>query len=760
MVDLNALLIQNQTAFVNPFLQSIASIGAASFTVFLLSFSLAALGHRMARLLSWPNPSFATAIVYALSLIVFLGFYAAIGHFSVATVFTIIAVLSFFLLVFDVTRVFFLKNKRHKSPMSDYVTKNARPLWCILCVVFIFNLISLHSPIVATGVVGNNDMYYWMHNAGQFIMQSNMAHVLPLQQAWPSLPLPDAAGIGLLIGFFSVVFHSPVLAVSSLFLGAIISWIAIVMIELVTSLFALPRIFAVIAALIVICGVFFQYITYEFFGAQLCATLAFLSLLSVFFAMNTADEEVSVSQQSLRLFPLLALLAISYQAGFVPFFAAWVLYGFMLILGLATNRRNAVNVFKKLMAVMALTLVLAVLCYPTAAVYLLKRMLMTANAANGWPMSLLNVFTLFSIPYPFAINRGFDPLYGRVGLSLFSILVGLFTMMCLVRSLKQPSRRIEAAAYVFLLSVTLYLVVYAVNGAAYQTWKLASYIVMPISFIPIAIFAVWILEKLSRRMLYVVAIPLVLASSMLLMVMAYYSNGISKQKTLINLQQINHTLKYTEKVILDMPPFADSMMAFSVLSREHLLLPLSPTYLPEVVLNKEDLTPDTTWVTSAQCVSLFQTARQVATNSSPATTEYAVFKDALFLGGYLFDTNNQACMLGRALSVESGLGDPTPIGRRSSGQHVSFRLSLPAAVQTQNLLLKFKLHPLKTAPSQRGSHVIVVYVNHEKSLETVMNKTGVVALMIEKYQQKSQPMHVTFELSSPFAFEAMTIEKG
>ncbi|MDP3561782.1 MAG: hypothetical protein Q8R83_06370 [Legionellaceae bacterium] len=740
MIDFNTLLIQNTSLFSGSITQRLFSCFMATNSVFFFSLLLAAPGYLITQLLDVQKPALTLSIAYALCFATLTGYAAYSWHFPVAQVFVGILCFGFILGVFYIARI--AQSKNPKAILKDYCNQQLAPLWISLFVLFIFNLLVIHSRVVTTGGGGNNDIYYWAYNAGQFLDQVNMAHVLPFEVEWPSLPMIDAAGTSLILGLVAVFYHSSPLAVSSLFIVGILGWISLAMTELIMQFFPFKRRTALSIALIIICGAFFRYITYQYFQAQLCATFVFLVLLNSTIAMGIAKQPWSIISCAVRFSPLLILLTFVYQAAFIPFLGALLLYWF--ILTWQTTKGHLVsNVFKMGLAI-GLGLAAGLVVFPALGPYLYSRMIESASAANGWPLAFLHVFYLFSLPLPHTLDRGQLNwnYYDQAG--LLSVILGLVILVVLTKkSTKMLSTKhaelLRAATYCFTASVIIYISVFLIKGHVYQAWKLASYVVMPISFIPISVFVLWLSLQVKnsknksvaflKTHQSLISIALIVSTTGYLLAAAYNSGGISKRGVIENLQNLSPQMGNAKTVLLDLPPFSDTMIAFNLWSLQRKLLPLSESYLPRANITPQNLSGNMTWATSANCATfLEQTENQTQLPDLKLEPPYALFKSDHIIGGYLFNSAEPFCLLGRQVTVLSNHQDK-----------VELQLDLPSLPKNKRLQLALQLHTLSNM-----NKYISVKINGQQHMHVAIDDKGRITFTLKPNDLDTQPVTLSF----------------
>ncbi len=582
-------------------LESLFSILFSTIDVFFITISLVAVGHRVMRLLGFQTPIFAASIAYGLSSFIFIAYYAYLLNIPLYGVLGLLILGGLCLSLVDIYRDY---QKNDSASHRIFSKENTLTLLFILIAFFVLNLLAFRSFTVGPGSIGNNDIYYWTASADQLLNKFQFSHVLPNGWNLWGASFHDAIGTDLAVALaaFQWKLSNPALLNASLFLGAIVSWIGLTMVELVMSLFELSRRQAVIVACIVIFSAFFQYITYNFFAGELLATFALLVLVQVGLVLFLRKDKAAFSSTLLKLFPLFALIIISYQAGFLPFFAIFNFYLLVLLWGISQNIGDYLDRVKRFVGSVLVNLGIAFLCYPSAVWYLYQRSLAVASSTDGWSLFLLNGFQLFIFPA-----------YAKFGASSFewgflcnlaTILVGLLVLAWLVKKIKryysvETARIIALLGVAFGVTVILYLLAYAIKGHIYQVWKLAAFMIMPFDFIPVALTMRW---ALSLPIGPTVKNLCLLFMAIIFMAVAHTLSGHSDLPLLNQFLAMKSSFKDNETLILDLAENRETNVAFNVFSGSYRVIPVSSTYIQKAPESYYRHLQKATWIScQPQC---------------------------------------------------------------------------------------------------------------------------------------------------------------
>jgi len=769
---MECILAQLLSTYFFDALMALFSIGKSTLSVLFITLPLAALGNSISRLLNFQSkPILPLSIAYGLSLVIFFGYYAHIFHTPLTPVFIILISIGFFLILRAPLYNLYINilKKPQASFLPSICSKNdLLYLTLISAIFFSFNLITLHTITVSPGGGINSDLYYWAANADQYLGKFSFNNLLPHgQEHWTySIFEDDYAGTYLSIALTSVLINlkSPALVIMPIFAGTIISWIGMTLLELSAYIFSLRKVAAMIVALCVISGSFFHFITYNYFSGQLIATFVFLILLHTALILYKNNEK-SPLEIALKLFPLTALLLSVYIRAFFVFISIISIFILTTILfnRLSTISKKIYEV-KKFLSSVILSILFSFLSYPIMAKYIYpatvcasQSNLCSATFFANWPLPLLNVFYLFSLPIPFPLSAD-SPLLSHIYLSLFSIFLGALIMFTLIKktsfdqkSSKPGTECIYTSGIAFTITLLLYLCAYAIKGNIYQVWKFAAYTILPLSFIPISILLMWLLKILSNTQRLIVAALtiffLIIATSM--------SNGRNDFLTLNAFQAIENQLKDTKSIILDLLP-RDTMIAMNVYCKGHILIPLSQTYLPPEKLDSINLNSNTKWVTTEYCFNLATNSSRekisaTEKNNGPDLSYKIVDNSSLtnfpVVGMFSFEASGKRCLLGNSLNVISGLSGEESFGRWSNAKRVIMQFQVPSILQDRELILKFSINPY--LPTNQSNQIVTTYINGKKASEVAFDKPGLLIVKLDKAQTRKQKINLIFKISNP-----------
>jgi hypothetical protein len=238
--------------------------------------------------------------------------------------------------------------------------------------------------------------------------------------------------------------------------------------------------------------------------------MVFLLTFLICFELLCHDSNLNTNGTSLyrRLFFPLFLLFISYQAGYILLICFISLFGALLFFFQCDNR----SLFPKLAysAIMGfwpvtLITIFCSLFAPGIFLHLSQRALEVAAQTAGWGLPFFSPWHFSGLPY--YSQKAFQPIISQVfwrDVSVYIpliILISIFLFLILIQNkskrpiisdtnIKPVSRTgvITALSLTYLTALVVFLAFSLYYGTYYKIWKFAAYAVLPLSFIPTALF--------------------------------------------------------------------------------------------------------------------------------------------------------------------------------------------------------------------------------------------------------------------------------
>lgn len=765
--------------YVESLLRPVFSIAGSSFAVLFVTIPLACIGMSVSRIVGHKaDATVPTSVAYGLSLAAFLAYYAHLLEVSIVLLFTTLSILGYILFFLQLWK--FLGQKRLEDPAYIKTFQSLKGdgfAFVSLSVAFFsLNLLTLKSSEVAPGVVGNHDIYFWAACADQLLGRFNFSNIFPAGEIiWNANLREDSNGTYYALAFMAVQLNKTALEATPLFMGALIIWTGMVISELAELIFKLRKSISVLVAIIVVCGAFFHHIAYNYLAGQMLATFVFLTLVYVSLVIFS-DPTSSYLAYVSKLFPLLSLLIISYQSGFLVFFSALLLYVLILSFTFKVPMAEAAKKVAKIPVSMLLGLVLSFSLYPLTIGYLLQRTAYVGTIKMGWELPFLGANYLFSLPTPFQFPSTGDLTSSPSPVpAILSVVISIAIMFLLIAKIVRKNKSchgngevIWLSGAVFALGLLGYSIAFLMKGNAYQVWKLASFIVMPVSFVPISIIACWLIglsASISLRAViprfFSAVRPVAIALFLGLIgaslgAYAFRSAGVSVVGTIKEFKKISNELAGADSVVLDLQGYREILIAFNIFSGTYKLLPLSESYLAKAELNSVDFGAHTKWLTTDRCNvlirDLMSTEKPAGERDISTSHRYVVISNPLSMDGprigtYSFGTAADTCLLGNALKIIRGLSGPESFGRWSDGSEVELQFYIPAPLRGRELILTFGLAPFLTPSSER--QYVTPFLGKLELPPLELRRPEPLTIKLNRELTNVNAVNLTFKISDP-----------
>ncbi|MDR2340454.1 MAG: hypothetical protein LBF40_10055, partial [Deltaproteobacteria bacterium] len=157
------------------------------------------------------------------------------------------------------------------------------------------------------------DFYYWIFSSDYWrgLADATIGSKYGYQN-WPF----DSFGAFILFSFFASAKGGQTFMAAPYFLVTLLSWIGICAYSIIRSVFRLPRIVALLLALGLVGGNFFNYIILKGYFGHIVGLVGFLTCLTVVFS---ATSTKGIKESAFVLFFPILYLFVCYQAVFVVF---------------------------------------------------------------------------------------------------------------------------------------------------------------------------------------------------------------------------------------------------------------------------------------------------------------------------------------------------------------------------------------------------------------------------------------------------------
>ena len=676
-----------------------------SFVISILVFSLFSIGELLKNLLRLnTEKSASTSIALGLVTMIAIGWYSFRLGIQVERVIEINIISGVLIgVIFYLKKIKFSKHNGncafHKVPYEVYLVP-------ILLVIYTAQaIISFRSPSQLVGRIMNNDIFSWSLLADQLIGASKPENIFPGGVSFLERLKIDAWGT-----YFSLATISKLTGMSSLestpyFVIFCLSIFAFIVYEILIKSFNLSSIISFCIAIISGGSSFLFYIAYNGFYGQLLATIFYLTVILMIVRSNDNREIKFVEDALLYAFLFIGILLV-YQSGFLVFLSLAVILLFLhsLIIGFY-KRGLTTGVFKstgEAMLPLISGIALALAFLPELTLHLINRTLLVYDITAGWPLPLISPLYFFAVPIPPFPRFDGMPVHYISALLLFFALF-IFTVSSYGKKFKILSINVISLFVFFITSIAIYLLAYAVKGNSYQVWKLASYVVIPLGFVINTLIVINLsrLKCLDRTKNMYLSKIIITGISVCFVL---FSNNQSMEKLTgrINALKSIQSALYNENVknvVLALPPYSETMLAFNVLSKKFKIYPLSVSYLPAFdasLVNRFD---------SIQTRILIPIRQNKDIANEIDDCKYAAIQlDKTNSSVIYFNDDNIYLANLSGLKFVEGFSGPESWGTWTIGNKAQLQINKPYYLNGKNIKAIFEINPF-------GKQNIVVKIN-------------------------------------------------
>jgi hypothetical protein len=348
-------------------------------------------------------------------------------------------------------------------------------------------------------MAGSADYYYWPLFADYWLGQAS-PDVLPFSSDFVRGTI-DSFGAHLTMALYEVGSQKGAFFSLPSFLIAFAAFCGVAVHSLVAKIFRFPWPLCLLAALGLVSGPFFNYISVVGMSGQLLAMFAFLTALDVLYGWSTTSRPGW--KEYAAIFVPVFYIFLSYQGGYVGFAVMiganaglWALFNGDSV-GKTSRWLWALKL--GLMITAGLTAV-ACLLEPTTALHLASRTKAVVVQDAGWTLPLLNPLMFSGLPIftesPFRLEEipGQNILSAAFWLVFFLLIVAVLLYYCIrlidnntYYKFRNNKGNIFSVASFYGVSLILYLLIFLINGNSYQIWKFVSYFSLPVSFVPFSL---------------------------------------------------------------------------------------------------------------------------------------------------------------------------------------------------------------------------------------------------------------------------------
>ncbi|MDR0550242.1 MAG: hypothetical protein LBI10_12675 [Deltaproteobacteria bacterium] len=500
---------------------------------------------------------------------------------------------------------------------SDHITLLAA---CLerdsLCAALIlaFFLAFLHSIVWPNGQINlflnyGLDYYSWIFAAEYLVGGLNPNSLDLTPRFLDIIRSHETFGTFILIDYIAAAhLKTPLQAASTIGLTLLV-WVVAAIYNLARQVFDLKPWLTLLLTMSLAASGLFNYLVIAGMLGHLTAMFRFLIALVELCQLN--NYESSEKAKLKRLFFPLFFLLLAYQACYIFYASFLALFGALIATFCHPKHRSwliwlAKAAFKGAGPIILVT-IFGGLLSPGIMGYLVQRSFEVAAQTTGWALPFFSPWHFSGWPYyAFEAFKVGSPLVKPTDLLAYAPLVAVTLILLLVlraierrkpRPLTTPDQIsqaqsqlgvIAALSVTFLIALISYLALVLKFGHYYKIWKFAVYIILPLSFIPLALY----FKSLSR--LTTLKPPIFLSLAVVALVLGLkfadlpnlksfpyrYYNLISGDKFLAGLIDLRARLPKSAVTVINFDTYDDiwmsSMVFGSQKTNKTLLIPSLP----------------------------------------------------------------------------------------------------------------------------------------------------------------------------------------
>jgi hypothetical protein len=368
-------------------------------------------------------------------------------------------------------------------------------------------------------ISSNIDYYYWTFMADYWL--GNAYPMVNWLNIWPAMLQDfDAFGSDIVYAFFACASGKSPLMASPWYFISLYSILSTMIYLLVRASFKLNCVLSFTISILLIWSNFFIYLGIYGFLPQLLALLCYLNL---FYIVIAAINDNRSNYFFKLLFPLL-LLYTSYQA-------AYLIFVFMIFISITINMlvkyreiifkksKKLIILLKKTFIPFFIAILMSFVLVPEMLKSFITRSLFSVNQTDGYSLTLLDPELFYGLPI---LNdsldlRQSDASFFSYGLFIAVILLLFIFYKLTLKNIKTAGKnsKISSISYqeqlqnlkvfliLFFLSIAIYLSAFFLKGDIYQVWKLGSYTILPLAFLPLTLFILVIGNICRARSIFI-----------------------------------------------------------------------------------------------------------------------------------------------------------------------------------------------------------------------------------------------------------------
>ena len=695
------------------------------------------IGHNFSYFLMKRKVSPSLCICIGISLFSILCYYFFMTGISMGT--SIIVVI-LFAVIFCIVRMITCQKIKLQKCRLIYLEKNAiraTPL------VF-FTILFLSQHFIANGIsetpvgcLGNNDVFSWAFIADCFLNNANAAHVVPSGQGYFDGLKINCFGTDALLAFYAKANNVFALEAVPYLAVTLLTLIGALIYEIIYFCFRFSKIVSLGLATLSASNSFLFYIAQNGFLSHLAGTAIYLAILLFIIKYY---QNLHKYRKTVLFAILLSGLYVFYPAGSIVFLLS-IICIFVLLKCVKITRTG--QLFQSIeLKYLILAGVLVFFLIPKICLSSVRTICTAADIAAGWPLPFINITYLLSLPIRtvFPGQASFQELPWVV--SIMSIGLAFYAFYMILFHRKNILR--NKLYLVYFLYLAVYAFYFQLKPNSYQAWKLASYLILPLAFIPSSAILSSLCNfkkvKLESGPLKTILPGCFLACATIysFYVPTHYKNeSILNYKTIQNIKSLKSRL-YEDGVrnlVLTTPAHGFTMILFSLLSKEFVLYPLANSYLAPA--SNDDLYKLD-----------YQNTRQISLEEgkeNDSRMKRWTYKEQVFnrlddsFTTYFFSQNSFNAI---PVIVLSGLYNAEDWGAWSSGNKTEFEIDISAKNKKRIKSLLFNVNPF-------GNPEFDIYINDKFYKHYKINQKESLIIELNPETDINGKLKLSFRIINP-----------
>jgi hypothetical protein len=311
---------------------------------------------------------------------------------------------------------------------------------------------------------------------------------------------------------------------------------------------------------------------------------------------------------------------------------------------------------------------------------------------------------------------------------------------------KTPTETMRAISLLMALlcSIVFYLILYITKGESYQTWKVLSFLALPLSFALFGALAV-LFEAATkqqyalRTLLYAGVAACGIAHAVFVARM-FQAADVFNMESIRNAKEIASNLKKSGvlNVVLATPAYRETMLLFPYLTQAFQVFPLSQSY---VYPSEQDQLP---------CLDSPRTMVITAQSTNQAGNTVISFKQQkwkdLDTNTYAFAKQSNNTL---EISNEKGLSGPEMWGRWTDGKEANFDITkLPYYLRNKELMLQLEFVPFGT------QNAVIAADGNIAELHELKEPT-IVSINLSQSQLSDGRISVNIDVANPLSPQSL-----